>query len=87
LYNRSFSDVLTGYKVFNSNVLKKLNLISRGFDIETEITSKIVKISDIRIYEVGVSIYSRRYNEGKKVHWYHLFIILFSIIKWKLIKK
>jgi len=87
LYNRSFSDVLTGYKVFNSNVLKKVNLISRGFDIETEITSKIVKISDIRIYEVGVSIYSRRYNEGKKVHWYHLFIILFSIIKWKLIKK
>ncbi len=81
LYNRSFSDVLTGYKAIKLDVFKKLNLKSKGYDIETEITSKLCRQNKVRIYEVPISIYSRTYNEGKKIHWWHLFILIISLFK------
>jgi|688.fasta_scaffold348237_2 glycosyltransferase involved in cell wall biosynthesis len=80
-YNKSFSDVLTGYKVFKIDILRQLNLKSKGYDIETEITSKLCKIKNIRIYEVPISVYSRTYKEGKKIHWWHLFILILSLLK------
>ena len=80
-YNKSFSDVLTGYKVIKVDILKNLKLSSNGYDIETEITSKLCKINNLRIYEVPISIYSRTYKEGKKIHWWHLIILIFSLIR------
>lgn len=83
-YNKSFSDVLTGYKVIKVDTLKNLNLKSKGYDIETEITSKLCKLKNIRIYEVPISIYSRTYAEGKKIYWWHLFVLIISLIKHRL---
>ena len=80
-YNKSFSDVLTGHKAVKVEILKRLNLNSKGYDIETEITSKLCKIKNLRIYEVPISIYSRTYSEGKKIYWWHLFVLIFSLIK------
>ena len=81
LYNKSFSDVLTAYKVVKLDVLKSLKLNSKSFDIDTEITSKLCKIKNLRIYEVPISIYSRTYKDGKKIHWWHLFVLIFSLLK------
>ena len=83
-FNKSFSDVLTGYKVFKFDALKNLNLKSKSFDIDTELTIKLIK-KKLRIYEVPIAIYSRNYSQGKKIYWYHFFTLIFSIIKWRVI--
>ena len=84
LYNRSFSDVLTAYKVIKLDILKSLQLSSNSFDIDTEITSKLCKIKNLRIYEVPISIYSRNYNDGKKIYWWHFFVLILSLLKHRL---
>lgn len=84
LYNKSFSDVLTGYKLIRADIITQLNLRSNNFDIDTEITCKISKLKNIRIFEVPISINSRTYDEGKKIHWWHLFLLIFSIVKWRI---
>ena len=86
LFNRSFSDVLTGYKVFKKTALDNLKLSSLGYDIETEITAKISKNKNLKIYEVPIAIYSRRYSEGKKIHWWHTVLLILSVLKWKIFK-
>lgn len=86
LYNKSFSDVLTGYKLIRADIITQLNIRSNNFDVDTEITCKISKLKNIKIFEVPISINSRTYDEGKKIHWWHLFLLIFSIIKWRILK-
>ncbi|MFA5089624.1 MAG: glycosyltransferase family 2 protein [Candidatus Omnitrophota bacterium] len=69
LYNTTLTDMETGYKVFHKDVIKKLNLKSNGFSIESEITAKVFKCNKYRVYEVPVSYYGRTYQEGKKITW------------------
>lgn len=83
LYSKTFSDIETGYKVFKAPLLKELNLKSNGFEIETEITSKISKDKKLIIFETPITIFSRTYDEGKKVRWWHFFTSLYSLLKWK----
>ena len=83
LYNRIFTDIATGYKVFKSDIIKSLDLVSDGFEIEPEITAKISKIKKINIYEVPISINSRDYDEGKKVRWWHFFVYVYTLIRWR----
>jgi 2-phospho-L-lactate transferase/gluconeogenesis factor (CofD/UPF0052 family) len=65
-YNRYVSDSLTSIKVFKSDIIKKINLKSCGFDIDLEITTKILK-SKFSILEIPVSYKARSKNEGKKI--------------------
>ena len=83
LYNKIFTDIATGYKVFKSEIINSINITSNGFEIEPEITAKISKIKKINIYEVPISINSRDYDEGKKVRWWHFFTYVYSLIRWK----
>lgn len=83
LYNRIFSDIATGYKVFRFEIIKNMDIVSDGFEIEPEITAKISKIKKIKIYEVPISINSRDYDEGKKVRWWHFFIYIYTLIRWR----
>ena len=85
LYNKIFSDISTGYKLFTKDVIKNLKITSDGFEIEPEITAKISKMEKIKIFEVPVSIFSRDYDEGKKVKWWHFFTYMYHLIKWKFI--
>ena len=84
LYNKIFTDIATGYKVFKSETIKSLDLISDGFEIEPEITAKISKIKKINIYEVPISINSRDYDDGKKVRWWHFFLYVYTLLKWRI---
>ena len=83
LFNKIFTDIATGYKVFRKDVIKDLEIISDGFEIEPEITAKISRNKNIKIFEVPISINSRSYEEGKKVKWWHFFTYIYSIIKWR----
>ena len=84
LFNRIFTDIATGYKIFKKEVIKKIDITSNGFEIEPEITAKICKNKNINIYEVPISIYSRKYDEGKKVRWWDFFVYVYSLLKWRI---
>ncbi len=86
LYSKTFSDIETGYKVFKASILKEMKLVSKGFEIETEMTSKISKNKNLIIFETPITIFSRTYDEGKKVRWWHFFTSLYSLLKWRFIK-
>ena len=84
LFNRIYTDIATGYKVFKKDVIKEIKIQSNGFEIEPEITAKISKNKMLNIYEIPISIYSRRYDEGKKVKWWDFFIYIYTLIKWRI---
>lgn len=65
--NLNLSDMETCYKLFKADIIKQLKLKECRFGFEPEVTAKISRIKDIRIYEVGISYYGRTYNEGKKL--------------------
>jgi len=64
----NLTDMETCYKVFRTDLLKRLDLVSNRFGIEPEITAKIARM-DCRIYEVPISYDGRDYWEGKKIGW------------------
>ena len=84
--NLNLTDMEVGYKVFRSSVLKDIQLEENRFGFEPEITAKIAK-KNIRIYEVGISYFGRKYSEGKKITWKDGFSALRCIVLYNLIKK
>jgi dolichol-phosphate hexosyltransferase len=68
LYNSYLSDLETCYKLMPLHVWRELNLRSNGFEIEPEITAKLLK-SGRRIFEVPISYAARSRAEGKKLTW------------------
>ena len=77
--NLNLTDMECGYKVFRSDVLKKITLNQNRFGFEPEITAKISKMN-IRIFEVGVSYFGRTYSEGKKITYKDAFNALYCIV-------
>jgi glycosyltransferase involved in cell wall biosynthesis len=68
LFNSYLSDMETCYKLMPLSVWRSLDLRSDGFDIEPEITAKLLK-NGHRIYEVPISYAARGRVEGKKLTW------------------
>lgn len=66
LYGAKLTDMETGYKMFRSDVVKNLNLTGRRFEIEPEITAKILK-QGIKIVELPIAYDPRVKSEGKKI--------------------
>ena len=83
--NLNLTDMENCYKVFKSEVIKNINLKENRFGFEPEITAKIAK-KNLRIYEVGVKYYGRKYNEGKKITWKDGFSALRCIIKYNILE-
>jgi len=77
----------TCYKMFRREVIQSLEIKENRFGIEPEITAKIAKIKNIRIYEVGISYYGRTYEEGKKIGWKDGFRAIYCILKYNLFSK
>jgi glycosyltransferase involved in cell wall biosynthesis len=71
LTNLNLTDMETGYKCFRGEIIRKLapKLESKRFGFEPEITARVAKIKNIKIYEVGISYSGRTYEEGKKIEW------------------
>lgn len=68
LFDCYISDTETGYKVLRSELWKRLNLQASRFDIEPEITARVLRLG-YRIHEVPISYYARSREEGKKLTW------------------
>jgi hypothetical protein len=74
----------TCYKLFRTDIIKKIHLTEKRFGFEPEVTAKISRVPGIRIYEVGISYYGRTYAEGKKINWKDGFHAIYCILKYNL---
>jgi glycosyltransferase involved in cell wall biosynthesis len=82
--NLNLTDMETCYKLFRADIIKSINLKERRFGFEPEVTAKIARIPNIRIYEIGISYYGRTYEEGKKINWRDGFRAMWCILKYNL---
>jgi glycosyltransferase involved in cell wall biosynthesis len=82
--NLNLSDMETCYKVFRTEHIKQIYFKENRFGFEPEVTAKISRFPDIRIYEVGISYYGRTYEEGKKIGARDGFRALYCILKYNI---
>jgi glycosyltransferase involved in cell wall biosynthesis len=86
LTNLNLTDMETGFKMFRREVIQSLDLKEKRFGFEPEVTAKMVRIKNIRIYEVGISYYGRTFEEGKKIGWRDGFRAVYYILKYRLVR-
>ncbi|MBW2167411.1 MAG: glycosyltransferase family 2 protein [Deltaproteobacteria bacterium] len=85
--NLNLTDMETCYKMFKTEIIQNIILKENRFGFEPEITAKISKLKNIRIYEIGISYYGRTYQEGKKINWKDGFRAIYCIIKYGMFPK
>ena len=85
LTNINLTDMETCYKVFKGPLIRNMKLTSKRFGIEPEMTAKISKLKELRIYEVPISYYGRTYEEGKKIGWKDGVSALWCIFKFNIL--
>ncbi len=79
--NLNLTDMESGYKLFKREIIQSIYLKENRFGFEPEVTAKIARVKNIRIYEVGISYYGRTYAEGKKINWKDGFRAIWCIFK------
>ena len=84
LFKGSFTDVATNHKLIKTNVLKQLNLKSKGFNLDFEISLKLLKYG-FNCGEIPIKYFPRTYKQGKKINFLDaiksLFIIFYFYFK------
>ena len=85
--NLNLTDMETCYKMIRTSILQNIVLQENRFGFEPEITAKIARIPNIKIYEVGISYYGRTYSEGKKINWKDGFRAIWCILKYNVFRK
>lgn len=84
--NLNLTDMETCYKLFDTRMIQSITLQEKRFGFEPEVTAKISRIPNVRIYEVGISYYGRTYADGKKIGWKDGFRAIYCILKYGLFK-
>lgn len=84
--NLNLTDMETCYKVFKREIIQGIDIEEDRFGFEPEITAKVAKIKGIRIYEVGISYYGRKYEEGKKIGWKDGIRAIYAILKYNIFR-
>jgi len=80
LYRSNLFDIYTCYKIIPTALVKSLNLKSDGFEIEAEITAKLLR-AEIPIIEIPIPYTSRTFNEGKKIRGKDAVVGIWTLIK------
>lgn len=83
LTDLNLSDMETGYKVFRTEVLRRIEIETNRFGFEPEITAKVARMK-CRVYEVPISYWGRDYSEGKKINWKDGLAAIYWILKFNL---
>ena len=84
LYGDGITDMETCYKMFEKKVVSTLTLRAKRFELEPEITAKILK-QGIKIVEVPIKVKPRGYEEGKEITWRDGFIAVWTLIKYRFV--
>ena len=82
MFDSILTDMETCYKLFKRDVIQSLTLRSNRFDIEPEITAKILK-GKFRIFEVPISFNPREYDEGKKIGLKDAFAAIWALLRYR----
>jgi glycosyltransferase involved in cell wall biosynthesis len=85
--NLNLTDMETCYKMFRRDLIQGIQLKENRFGFEPEVTAKISRIKNIKIFEVGISYYGRTYQEGKKIGWRDGFRAIYCILKYNIFSK
>jgi len=84
--NLNMTDMESCYKLFNTKIIQSIDLKENRFGFEPEVTAKISRVPNIRIYEVGLSYYGRSYEEGKKIGWKDGIRAIYCVLKYGLLR-
>ncbi len=84
--NQNLTDAHTCYKVFKSNIFKKINLEEKGFAFCPEVTTKLSNMR-VAIKEIPISYNGRDYKNGKKIKFKDAIEAVFALLKYKYLKK
>jgi len=82
LFGTALSDMETCYKCFRRDVIDGMTLRSRAFEIEPELTAKILK-RGYTIFEVPISYNGRTFHEGKKIGWSDGFSAVRTLVRYR----
>jgi glycosyltransferase involved in cell wall biosynthesis len=81
MFGRSFTDILSGYRVFSRRFVKSFPILSGGFEIETELTVHALEL-ELPVGEVATPYYSRPSGSASKLStWGDGFRILWTVLK------
>ena len=80
--NLNMTDMETCYKLFSRDIIQSLALKEKRFGFEPEVTIKVSRVPNVRVYEVGISYYGRTYAEGKKIGWQDGLRAVYCIFKY-----
>ncbi|HEV2036708.1 MAG TPA: glycosyltransferase family 2 protein [Candidatus Dormibacteraeota bacterium] len=83
LFNCYIQDMETGFKVMRTSLMRRLGLRGSRFDIEPEITGRILRLG-YRIYEVPIDYAARTRLQGKKLTWLDGVKALFVLLRIRL---
>jgi glycosyltransferase involved in cell wall biosynthesis len=86
LTNLNLTDIETCYKAFRTEILKCIELEESEFGFDPEVTAKVARLQNVRVYEVGISYFGRTYSEGKKITWKDGIWALHCIIKYNIFR-
>ena len=84
LYNTTFTDIYSCYFAFKKDLLNINELRTEGFEQHAEILCKVIKKGN-KFYEVPINYNGRDTSEGKKIKLYHFFLVLYEIIRGRII--
>jgi len=82
--NLNLTDMETCYKLFRTEMIQDIRLKEKRFGFEPEVTAKVSRVPNVKIYEVGISYYGRTYEEGKKINWKDGVKAIYCIFKYNL---
>ena len=83
--NQKLTDAHTCYKMFNSNIFKKIKLEENDFSFCPEITTKIALLK-IKIKEIPIKYNGRNYSEGKKIKFIDGVKAIITLFKYRFFK-
>ena len=81
----NLTDMETCYKAFRREVLEGIDIRSKGFGVEPELTAKVAR-RKLRVFEVPISYNGRSYSEGKKITWRDGVVALWTILRFRLFR-
>ena len=89
LFKTNFTDSATNYKLIKSNKIKLINLISKSFSIDFEITLHLGLLK-LNCSEVAIKYKPRKYADGKKINYTDaiksIYIIIYYFVRHKILR-
>jgi glycosyltransferase involved in cell wall biosynthesis len=85
LYNTTLTDIYTCYKMFRRSLLDNITVGSDGFEYDAELLAKLLR-ERLIVYEVPIAYYGRSYDEGKKIRWHHVLLVMWNLLKYRFVR-